>query len=78
MQDWEKQNHPANPVYSICKVFVECELIGGKFGPNVETLSSGWFSMDELPPLIVEKSTVEQIKLCFQAQGQKHWETVFD
>ena len=78
VQDWVKNNHPANPIYSICKVFVECELVGGAFVPNVETLASGWFSLDELPPLLVEKSTVEQLELCFKAQRQEYWETVFD
>ena len=78
VQDWVKNNHPVNPVYSICKVFVECELRCGEFAPNMETVAMGWFSLDELPPLLTEKSTMEQIQLCFQAQGQEHWQTVFD
>lgn len=39
---------------------------------------SGYFSMDELPPLAEDKNTKEQIAMCFEAAGAEHWKTQFD
>ena len=35
--------------YNVCKVFVLCEAKGGDFQPNIETIESGYFSLDEIP-----------------------------
>ena len=45
---------------------------------NIETLGSGYFSLEELPPLAVEKNTTEQVAMCFEAHQADHWTTVFD
>ena len=37
--------------YNVCKVFVLCEVKGGCFHPNIETVGSDYFGLDELPPL---------------------------
>lgn len=54
VQDREKHDRP---VYArkICKVFILCSVIGGHFTENIETVGSGWLSLDELPPLSEEK-----------------------
>lgn len=78
VHDWEKNNHPRPAAHSICKIFVLCSLLGGGFQENIETTASGWFTLDDLPPLEEEKSTREQLELCFAAHGAEHWETVFD
>ncbi len=77
VQDREKHNRPRY-AYRICKIFLLCTAVGGSFTPNIETLQSGWFSPDELPPLAEEKCTAEQIKLCFEASRAEHWETQID
>lgn len=64
--------------YSVCKVFVECQLIGGSFIENVETLQIGWFTKDQLPPLAEEKNTQAQIDLCFAAHETLNWQVFFD
>jgi len=71
-----RNGHPY--AYNICKVFVLCLRLGGQFQPNSETIASGWFGMDELPPLAVTKTTKEQIALCFQANADPGWQPVFD
>ena len=64
--------------YTIYKIFVECELIENNFTDNTETLEAGFFPIDSLPPLSVERNTPEQIKMCFEAKKHKIFETIFD
>ena len=77
IHDRKKHNRPVYP-YNICKIFVLCSLVGGSFQPNLETLDSGYFPLDALPPLAEEKNTREQIALCFQASQAEHWRTVLE
>lgn len=77
IQDRNKHN-PPRYAYSVCKVFVECQLIGGDFIENIETLQTDWFSLDQLPPVAEEKNTKAQIELCFNAHNTKDWQVPFD
>lgn len=72
-----KRNYPPF-AYRVLKAFVMCELLGGKFQHNSETLQSAYFALDELPKMNNEKNTKEQVELCFQAYHSKHWITEFD
>ena len=65
--------------YGITKVFVLCEYVSGKFEKNIETVDSGYFGIDELPELEEKKITVDQIKMCFEANKNKdNWKVIFD
>lgn len=78
VQDRNKHNEPYY-VYSVCKVFVLCELIGGEFKKNLETTEIKYFGIDELPEnLANEKNNKEQILMCFEAYKNPNWETQFD
>ena len=77
VQDRKKHN-PEIYAYNITKVFILCELLGGSFQPNSETIDSGYFSPDDLPPLSENKNTIQQIRMCFDAYHAEHWETIFD
>lgn len=77
IQDRNKHNVPPY-AYGVCIVFVLCDLIGGSFKENSETIESGYFSLDSLPKLACEKNTKEQIKMCFEAYYDKNWKTKFD
>ena len=77
LQDRKRHNKPLS-AFGICKVFVLCSLLGGSFQPNLETVDSGWFPLDGLPQLSTEKTTAEQIRLCFDARCSRHWITQFD
>ena len=77
LQDRNRHNAPPS-IYGICKVFVLCSLLGGSFQPNLETLDSGYFALDELPELAVEKTTAEQIRMCFDAYHADRWTTLLD
>lgn len=77
VQDREKHNRP---VYAnkICKIFFLCACHGGEFVPNSETTETGYFALEELPPLATAKVTKEQIEMCFEAKDATHWVTRFD
>lgn len=77
LQDRNKHNLPRY-AYGITKAFVMCEITGGSFTPNIETISSAFFGLDELPPLAEDKNSKEQIELCFKAYRCKTWDAPFD
>ena len=78
IQDREKHNLPVY-VHKIIKVFVLCTVTGGCFEPNIETIQSGYFSLDELPPLAEEKNNAEQIAMCFDAYHHADtWKTILE
>ena len=78
IQDRNKHNKPLY-AYGICKIFVLCNVIGGKFLENIETTEIKYFSLEELPTnLAEEKTSKEQIKMCFEASNNENWQTQFD
>ena len=77
VQDREKHNLPVY-AYKVCKIFMQCELIGGEFVPNIETTGFDYFGLDELPCLAEEKNSREQIEMCFGAINSETWEALFD
>lgn len=78
LQDRNEHNKPVY-AYSVCIAFVLCKVIDGNFKENSETTEIKYFSLNELPSnLNIEKNTVEQIKLCFEAYNNPSFETYFD
>lgn len=77
LQDRNRHNRPIY-AQSIVKAFVLCKRLGGQFAPNSETIASGWFTPDALPPLAEEKTTRAQIELCFAAEANPNWVVPFD
>ena len=77
IQDRDRHNSPVH-AHKICKVFVLCEALGGSFQENSETTESGYFAPDRLPQLDLDRTTPEQIAMCFAASRASHWVTLFD
>ena len=77
IQDRNKHNKPLYP-YGVCKVFVECEVIGGEFIENIETTEIKYFSIENLPNLCEAKTTSKQIEMCFEAKNNQNCNVVFD
>lgn len=77
IQDRAKHNLPPY-AYGVCKIFVLCIAVGGHFVPNTETTDARYFPPDGLPPLAEEKTTSEQIALCFEAYRSDNWVTRFE
>ena len=70
VQDRNRHNLPPH-AYNICKVFILCELIEGKFESNIETVQSGWFPPDRLdtgrssPPILMESfDAMDSLNAC--------------
>ena len=65
--------------YNICCAYVLCEYLSGDFRPNIETVACDFFAPGELPaPLAENKTTREQIEMCFRAAKDKNWQVEFD
>ena len=77
VQDRNKHNDPPY-AYNVCKLFVLCEIIGGEFTANIETTETAYFALDELPVLAEEKTSKEQIAMCFEAYKNPDWQVKFD
>lgn len=78
LQDRNKHNKPVYP-YGVCKVFILCDYVGGSFVDNIETIKFDYFSLDSLPvDLAYEKTTKEQIEMCFKAYYDNSWKVYFD
>jgi len=77
IQDRNKHN-PPRYAYNICKIFIECRVLSGNFVENIETIRFDWFDENTLPQLAEEKTTKEQIMLCFEAHQDTKWRVPFD
>ncbi len=77
VQDRDRHNPPPY-AYGVVKIFYLCEAISGSFAENIETSASAYFPEDDLPPLSVEKTSEEQIRMCFAANADDRWITQFD
>jgi len=65
VMDKKFHDHPPEP-YHIYKLFILCEIVGGKAAEGLETSEVSFFAEDQLPELSLERNTVEQIKTMFQ------------
>ena len=78
LQDRNRHNVPPY-AYGIVKIFILCSLIDGDFIPNLETTETGYFGKEEIPrDLAEEKTTKEQILMCFEANETPDWVTQFE
>ena len=78
VQDRNKHNKPIY-AYGVCKIFVLCDVISGKFEENIETTEIKYFSFEDLPDnLAEEKANKEQIEMCFMAFKDENWQVQFD
>ena len=64
----DRSKHPHVPPfpYHIYKLFVRCELIGGKASTSTETDGAEFYSLDGLPELSVSRVTESQIERLFE------------
>ena len=76
----QDRNHHNKPIRAtnITKMFYLCKEISGQFEPNDETDACEYFALDNLPNLSLGRNTKEQIAMCFKANADPNWETVFE
>lgn len=66
VMDMSKHPHPSIPFY-VYKFFILCELNGGGFTEVFDILGKGFFPVDQLPPLSLERVLPEQILRMYHA-----------
>ncbi|MCM1511716.1 MAG: hypothetical protein NC112_01145 [Oxalobacter formigenes] len=66
IQDRNRHNRPPY-AWNVCKLFLFCEVKGGSFKPNNETVESRYFAQERLPEPDEAKNSAAQISLCFAA-----------
>jgi len=75
--DKKCHKHPPD-LFHIYKIFVLCRETGGRLQEGMETSETGFFSMDELPPLSTPRNTTEQIGLMFEFRNDPDKQAVCD
>jgi ADP-ribose pyrophosphatase YjhB (NUDIX family) len=59
---WDRSRHNPGPSpWSVYKVAIACDLVGGTARPSIETLEAGWFPPDALPELSTGRTTAAQV-----------------
>ncbi|XEC92533.1 NUDIX hydrolase [Paenibacillus tarimensis] len=69
--------HPPSP-HHVYKLFIQCEIVGGKAAEGLETMEVGFFGKDELPVLSTERNTVDQIHTMFTFLNDPDQEVMLD
>lgn len=69
--------HPPSP-YHVYKMFIQCEIIGGKPQEGIETNAVGFFAENELPSLSIARNTESQIQLAFKHMRNPQEPVYFD
>ncbi|WP_242604445.1 NUDIX hydrolase [Legionella gresilensis] len=75
--DTARHDHPPHWPY-IYKCIFECEVLGGHFASDHEIIDIGFFSIDKLPPLSINRITKQQIETIIKLLGVKKGYTIFD
>lgn len=68
--DWLKSRQSAP--FSLYKIVMLCEPEGGHFEANSETEDSGFFALDDLPP-ITHKISCNLLQMCLDASQNDCW-----
>ena len=72
------KNSERPSAYGVYKVFILCEYISGEFIENIETLKSGYFTLENLPELSLGRNNRSQLEMCFNWISKDERETQFD
>jgi ADP-ribose pyrophosphatase YjhB (NUDIX family) len=76
--DRTRQGHPAG-VFSCCKLYFICDIVGGAARTSLETSEVGWFAEDELPSdLSLRRVLPSQIRRMFAHAREPTLPTEFD
>jgi ADP-ribose pyrophosphatase YjhB (NUDIX family) len=78
VHDYQRSGHPPRHIDAIYKMFFICEIIGGTATPSNETSEVGFYSLSELPPLSLGRTTAAQIARMFQHRDNLQLATDFD
>ena len=69
VMDKKRHNHPPS-AFHIYKLFISCQIVGGKAEAGTETQNLGFFSLENLPELSAARNTYEQIEYLFEKHDE--------
>lgn len=75
--DRNLHGHPPY-IFHLYKLFIRCELLGGKPADSVETAGANFFAEDNHPPLSIARFTEEELHSMFRHMRQPNLPTDFD
>ena len=75
--DKNKHLHPPD-AYHYYKLFILCEIIGGKSEIGIETNCVQFFAEDDLPSLSTHRNTASQLNMMFEFLKNPAKETIID
>jgi ADP-ribose pyrophosphatase YjhB (NUDIX family) len=76
---YDKARHAHPPEIWYCyKLFLRCELRGGAPTRGIETLDTGFFGLNELPPLSTPRVTEAQVRRMFEHLANPELAADFD
>ncbi|MHB1481981.1 MAG: NUDIX hydrolase [Bellilinea sp.] len=79
LDDRSEPRHGHPPfIFHTYKMFILCDLIGGKPADSIETAGAAFFAEDEIPPLSVMRVSMEQIQRMFEHHRNPQLPTEFD
>ncbi|GAA0373962.1 NUDIX hydrolase [Bacillus horti] len=64
--------------FDIYTFYFECDIIGGEPSESIEIEEIGFFGVDELPPISLDRMTPEQIRLLFTYMNNPSLTPYFD
>jgi ADP-ribose pyrophosphatase YjhB (NUDIX family) len=74
----KKCHHHPPDMYHIYKIFILCNEAGGKLKGGMETSETGFFGLNNLPPLSEQRITPEQIHMMFAFKENEKKDALFD
>ncbi|QQZ07766.1 NUDIX hydrolase [Heyndrickxia vini] len=75
----DKKYHPHPPsLYHVYKIFIQCDIIGGKPLEGIETSDVGFFAENELPELSEARNTKSQIEMAIRVANRSDEPIYFD
>jgi ADP-ribose pyrophosphatase YjhB (NUDIX family) len=75
----DKRRHPHPPSLNyVYKLFILCQITGGRFDTAFDILDKGFFAKDKIPPLSTSRVLPEQIALMFDYLRDPEKAPVFD
>jgi ADP-ribose pyrophosphatase YjhB (NUDIX family) len=76
--DRDRQGHTPPFPFHVYKLFILCEIMGGRATPSAETSDVGFFGEDELPELSPSRVTHAEIRRAFEHRRNPDWPADLD